>query len=113
MKVVAVNSFKGSMTSMETGTAVKADILAAHPDAEVTAALTGKAHSLAKGAGVAGGLGFAFLSYLNGRLTPGVQLLLNAINLEDKIKNADIVVTGEGQMKHQPATRRVLMLSFP
>ena len=33
--VVAVDSFKGSMTSMEAGTAVKSGILAAHPDAEV------------------------------------------------------------------------------
>ena len=33
--VVAVDSFKGSMTSMEAGSAVKSGILAAHPDAEV------------------------------------------------------------------------------
>ena len=33
--VVAVDSFKGSMTSMEAGMAVKAGVLAAHPEAEV------------------------------------------------------------------------------
>lgn len=71
--------------------------------AEVTAAVTGKDYSAAEGAGAAGGLGFAFLSYLNGRLTPGIQLILNAVHLEDEIKNADIVVTGEGRLDHQAA----------
>lgn len=71
--------------------------------AALTAAAIGFDHSLAEGAGAAGGLGFAFLSYLNGDLTPGVQLLLNAIHLEDEIKDADIVVTGEGRLDHQTA----------
>ena len=71
--------------------------------AEVTASLTGKDHSPAEGAGAAGGLGFAFLSYLNGQLTPGIQLILNAVHLEDEMKDADIVVTGEGRLDHQTA----------
>ena len=71
--------------------------------AAVTAAAIGFDYSLAEGAGAAGGLGFAFLSYLNGDLTPGVQLLLNAVHLEDEIKDADIVVTGEGRLDHQTA----------
>lgn len=71
--------------------------------AAVTADAIGVDHSLAEGAGAAGGLGFAFLSYLNGILTPGVQLLLDAIHLEDEIRDADIVVTGEGRLDHQTA----------
>lgn len=71
--------------------------------AAVTAAAIGFDYSLAEGAGAAGGLGFAFLSYLNGDLIPGVQLLLNAVHLEDEIKDADIVVTGEGRLDHQTA----------
>ena len=71
--------------------------------AEVTASLTGKDHSPAEGAGAAGGLGFAFLSYLNGQLTPGIQLILSAVHLEDEMKDADIVVTGEGRLDHQTA----------
>ncbi len=71
--------------------------------AKVTAALIGTDHSNAQGAGAAGGLGFAFLSYLNGELTPGVQLLLKAVHLEDVLKDADVVVTGEGRLDHQTA----------
>ena len=39
-------------------------------------------YASAEGAGAAGGLGFAFLSYLNATLTPGIDLILNAVELE-------------------------------
>lgn len=55
------------------------------------------------GAGAAGGLGFAFLSYLHASLSPGVELILDAINLSDALNSADIVVTGEGQLDRQTA----------
>lgn len=71
--------------------------------AEVTARTLGNDHSLTEGAGAAGGLGFALLSYLNADLTPGVKLILDAIDLESDIKDADIVVTGEGRLDHQTA----------
>lgn len=57
----------------------------------------------AAGAGAAGGLGFAFLSFLNAQLTPGIDLILNAVKLEEELKDADIVVTGEGRLDHQTA----------
>ena len=57
----------------------------------------------AQGAGAAGGMGFAFLSYLHAELLPGIQLILDAVKLEDEIKDADIVVTGEGRLDHQTA----------
>ena len=53
------------------------------------------------GAGAAGGLGFAFLSYLNAKLVPGVKLVMQAVDIEEKIKKADIVVTGEGRLDSQ------------
>lgn len=53
------------------------------------------------GAGAAGGLGFAFLSYLNAKLVPGVKLVMQAADIEEKIKKADIVVTGEGRLDSQ------------
>ena len=53
------------------------------------------------GAGAAGGLGFAFLAYLNAELTPGVQLIMQAAGIEEKIRTADIVVTGEGRIDSQ------------
>ena len=71
--------------------------------ARVTAEAVGSDHSKAEGAGAAGGLGFAFLSYLNGRLTPGIQLILDAVHLEDSLAGADVVVTGEGRLDHQTA----------
>ena len=49
--------------------------------AKVTSQTIGKDNMNASGAGAAGGLGFAFLSYLNGELTPGIQLILNAVHL--------------------------------
>lgn len=55
------------------------------------------------GAGAAGGLGFAFLNYLHASLSPGVELILDAINLSDALNGADIVVTGEGQLDRQTA----------
>ncbi len=57
----------------------------------------------APGAGAAGGLGFAFLSYLGGRLEPGIELVLDAVGLEAELQDADIVVTGEGRLDSQTA----------
>ena len=63
----------------------------------------GKDNQNAAGAGAAGGLGFAFLNYLDGELTPGIQLILDAVHIEDEMKDADVVVTGEGRLDHQTA----------
>ena len=71
--------------------------------AEVTAKVIGKDNQNAAGVGAAGGLGFAFLNYLDGELTPGIQLILNAVHIEDEMKDADVVVTGEGRLDHQTA----------
>lgn len=57
----------------------------------------------AKGAGAAGGLGFALISYLNANLKPGIEIVLSSIKLEDKIKKVDVVVTGEGKLDAQTA----------
>lgn len=71
--------------------------------ADATAAVTGSDYRKAEGAGAAGGLGFAFLSYLNAELVPGIELILDAIGLEKELPDADIVVTGEGRLDHQTA----------
>ena len=71
--------------------------------AKVTSEFVGHDNMNAAGAGAAGGLGFAFLSYLKGELTPGIALILNAVHLEDEMKDADVVVTGEGRLDHQTA----------
>lgn len=56
-----------------------------------------------EGAGAAGGLGFGFLVFLNSTLQSGIKIILEKINLEDEIKDADIVVTGEGRIDKQTA----------
>lgn len=55
----------------------------------------------ASGAGAAGGLGFAFMTFLNGKLKKGIELVLNEINIEKDIKDSDIVITGEGRLDAQ------------
>ena len=53
------------------------------------------------GAGAAGGLGFAFLTFLGGRLQPGIDLVLEETRLESYVKGADFVLTGEGRLDSQ------------
>ena len=76
--------------------------------AEKTAAFTGKENSRAAGAGAAGGLGFAFLSYFaDAELKSGISVVLEAVGLEKEVKDADIVVTGEGRLDAQTAMGKV------
>lgn len=69
------------------------------------AALTAERYSHADpmraGTGAAGGLGFAFLSYTNAVLASGVRIVLDETGLEGYMKDADIVVTGEGRLDGQ------------
>ena len=54
-----------------------------------------------KGAGAAGGLGFAFVAFLGAKLRPGIEIITQTIALKDEIKKADLVITGEGRMDFQ------------
>ena len=69
--------------------------------AKITKTIIPNADENAAGAGAAGGLGFAFLSYLNATLEHGIDLIAEVTNLEDFIKKSDIVVTGEGRLDSQ------------
>ncbi len=62
-----------------------------------------KADANKPGTGAAGGLGFAFLTFTNATLKSGVDLILNETKLEEEIKDADIVITGEGCLDAQTA----------
>ena len=53
------------------------------------------------GCGAAGGLGFAFLNYLGAELKSGVDLILDAINIEADLSDCDLVITGEGRIDGQ------------
>ncbi len=55
----------------------------------------------APGTGAAGGLGFAFVSYLGATLESGIDLVMKETNLENHIIDADMVITGEGRLDGQ------------
>ena len=55
------------------------------------------------GAGAAGGLGFAFLGFTNAVLESGIQIVMEETRLEAQIRDADLVVTGEGRLDAQTA----------
>ncbi|ENY8395682.1 TPA: glycerate kinase [Clostridioides difficile] len=56
-----------------------------------------------EGAGAAGGLGFAFLAFLDSKLESGIKIILEEIKLEEELKDADFVITGEGRLDNQTA----------
>ena len=59
------------------------------------------ADPLAQGAGAAGGLGFAFLSFTRARLVSGIDLVMQTVGLEERIRDSDLVITGEGRLDGQ------------
>ena len=76
--------------------------------AEVSAKHFGFDRSQMPGAGAAGGLGYAFLQYLNAKSMSGIQLLLDTIRFKELAKDADFIITGEGS-----ADRQTLMGKLP
>ena len=71
--------------------------------AQVVKAYNGTDYAKTPGAGAAGGLGFAFLSVLSGELLPGIELVLNAVEMDKAMEGADLVFTGEGRLDYQTA----------
>ena len=53
------------------------------------------------GAGAAGGLGFGLMTFLNARLVSGINMVLDAIGFDSIIKDADLIITGEGRIDSQ------------
>lgn len=76
--------------------------------AQVSARHFGFDRSQQEGAGAAGGLGYAFMQYLNASCRPGIDLLLDAVNYSEIVRDADLVITGEGL-----ADRQTLMGKLP
>ena len=71
--------------------------------AQVVKAYNGTDYAKTPGAGAAGGLGFAFFSFLSGELLPGIELVLNAVEMDKAMEGADLVFTGEGRLDYQTA----------
>lgn len=61
------------------------------------------ADRLYPGTGAAGGMGFAFLTYTNAVLESGIKIVLEETGLEEEMKDADFVITGEGRLDSQTA----------
>ena len=69
--------------------------------AELAAKTFPRANQNQAGTGAAGGLGFAFLTFTNAVLESGIKIVLEETRLEDYVKDADIVITGEGRLDGQ------------
>ena len=69
--------------------------------AEVTAAHLGVDHAERRGAGAAGGTGFALLSMFGAEIRPGVDVVLDTVGFDQVIQGAGLVVTGEGAVDEQ------------
>ncbi len=76
--------------------------------AEASAKHLGRDCQNMPGAGAAGGLGYAFLQYMNAECRSGIDLLLDTIHFDDLLQDADLVITGEGS-----ADRQTLMGKLP
>jgi len=53
------------------------------------------------GAGAAGGLGASLMAFLDAELKPGIDIVIEVVELEEAIKDADLVITGEGKIDSQ------------
>ncbi|KOP66027.1 glycerate kinase [Bacillus sp. FJAT-18019] len=69
--------------------------------AEIIKQQLGKDIALYPGAGAAGGLGGGLLVFLNGTLKKGIEMVIDYTGLEEKVRQADMVWTGEGGMDFQ------------
>lgn len=76
--------------------------------AEASAKHLGRDCQNLPGAGAAGGLGYAFMQYMQADCRSGIDLLLDAIHFDELLKDADLVITGEGS-----ADRQTLMGKLP
>lgn len=76
--------------------------------AKLSAKHFGYDRSQQAGAGAAGGLGYAFMQYLNAKSMSGIQLLLDTIRFKELVADADLIITGEGS-----ADRQTLMGKLP
>ncbi|EGR5062307.1 glycerate kinase [Vibrio cholerae] len=67
----------------------------------LTAKVTGKMVLESAGAGAAGGMGAALLAYTQARLRPGIEIVLETVQLAHQVSDADLVITGEGRIDSQ------------
>ncbi|KAA0989426.1 glycerate kinase [Dyadobacter aurulentus] len=76
--------------------------------AKVAAITFGKDHSDVPGAGAAGGLGAGCMWFLNATLKDGISIVIGQGNVIELVKNADLVITGEGKIDEQTLSGKVV-----
>ena len=54
-----------------------------------------------EGSGAAGGIGGGMVGFLNAKLKPGIEIVLDSLDFDKSLKNVDLVITGEGQIDFQ------------
>lgn len=59
-------------------------------------------------AGAAGGIGGGMIAFFNAKLTAGIDMFIQLFNLDDKVKNADLIITGEGRLDTQSFDGKVV-----
>ncbi|MBG9450920.1 glycerate kinase [Cytobacillus firmus] len=69
--------------------------------ADIVEHALGKPFRDIEGAGAAGGIGGSLLAFLNADLKRGIDIVLDAVNFEEEVKGADLVITGEGRIDSQ------------
>jgi glycerate kinase len=65
------------------------------------ASLTKNIDASLPGAGAAGGLGFGLVAFCGARLARGIDLVLDAVRFEERVRDAVLVITGEGRLDGQ------------
>ena len=60
-----------------------------------------------RGGGAAGGLGVSLIAFANARIMPGIQVILDTVKFSEIIKDADLIITGEGRIDNQTVLGKV------
>lgn len=77
--------------------------------AEVVKIKTGLDVSQVPGAGAAGGLGAALLAFLNAELKSGIDIVLDAVDIDAQLIDSNLVITGEGRIDSQSARGKTIV----
>lgn len=62
----------------------------------------------AEGSGAAGGIGFALLSVMGAKMRSGIEVIMEAIDFDKRIRGADLIVTGEGRLDRQTLSGKAI-----
>ena len=76
--------------------------------AEVVKKYNGKNIADIPGAGAAGGMGGGLLAFLNAELKSGIEVILDVLQFEESVKEADLILTGEGRLDEQTTMGKAL-----